>query len=294
MDVAQAFSESLQSGSPVSVTPVEAKLPPPPPVDSKPVPESAPPEAEEDYEPPSVKNLVSNWGPRNNGAAPALTAPALERRKSSYEKYSSFVLPPVKEERTPVSSPAGTLARGAVPIAEPVKEEVIPVKEEKPKTGDVLVTVEAVEVKPQVRDEHIRLGRLLLHPTTTDANARSYLVHADEPLPRVDVDALYRAPRPSYASDPDVNTISVDVLAITGNTASALTKDSSIFYDAEVLAVIHRAKVRSSGLVQTKVWGWHGRRAQVGEREAQKLQELARRYGASPVNASVLTTGEQR
>ncbi|OJT09270.1 hypothetical protein TRAPUB_14267 [Trametes pubescens] len=264
MDVAQAFSESLQSASPISVSPVEAKLPPPPPVDSKPVPEAAPKE-DEDYEPPSVKNLISNWGPRNNGATPALTAPALERRKSSYDKYSSFVLPPVKEERTPVSSPAGTLARGAVPIASAVKQEVVPVQEKKPEAADIVVTVEAVEVKPQVRDEHIRL------------------VHADEPLPRVDVDALYHASRPSYAPDPDVSTISVDVLAITGNTASALTRDSSIFYDAEVLAVIHRAKVRSSGLVQTKVWGWHGRRAQVGERETQKLQELARRYGANPV-----------
>lgn len=34
-----------------------------------------------------------------------------EKRKPSVEKYSSFMMPPLKEEKTPVSSPAGTLAK---------------------------------------------------------------------------------------------------------------------------------------------------------------------------------------
>jgi hypothetical protein len=34
-----------------------------------------------------------------------------EKRKSSYEKYSAIILPPLKEEATPVPSPAGSLSR---------------------------------------------------------------------------------------------------------------------------------------------------------------------------------------
>jgi len=39
--------------------------------------------------------------------------PQSEKRKSSFEKYSSFTMPPLKEEKTPVSSPAGTLAKSS-------------------------------------------------------------------------------------------------------------------------------------------------------------------------------------
>ncbi|KAI0823308.1 hypothetical protein BC628DRAFT_524655 [Trametes gibbosa] len=270
MDVAQAFSEVLQSTSPLSVSPIETKPPQPTPsTESKPVaPKDDAQEGEESWEPPSVKNVVANWGPRSNGASPTLTPPAMERRRSSYDKYSAFVLPPLKEEKTPVSSPAGTLARGASPAVEPVKEEfALPTAEEET-AADVVVAVEPVEVKPQPRDELIRL------------------VHTDEPLPHVDIDSLYHAPRLTYTPTADVTTVSVDVLSIIGNTASTISKDANIFYDAEVLAIIHRAKVRSSGLVETKVWGWLGRRAQMGERETQKLQELARRYGTAPVFVS--------
>ncbi|KAI0365644.1 hypothetical protein BV20DRAFT_953838 [Pilatotrama ljubarskyi] len=270
MDVAQAFQEVLQTTSPTSTSPVEVKRgSPPPPAAAETKPAQKDDGEEEAYEPPSVKNLVANWGPRTNGASAALTAPALERRKSSYEKYSAFVLPPLAEEKTPAPSPAGTLARGtAASVAEAVKQEQEVrdiLAEDKAVNDEVVVTVEPVEVKPQPRDE-------LVH-----------LVHADEPLPHVDVDALYRAPRPAYAPDPDLTTVSVDVLSIVGNTASTLSKDASVFYDSEVLAVVHRAKARSSGLVQTKVWGWLGRRAHVGDRENQKIQELARRYGTNPV-----------
>lgn len=40
-------------------------------------------------------------------------SPQTEKRKSSFEKYSSFMMPPLKEEKTPVSSPAGTLAKSS-------------------------------------------------------------------------------------------------------------------------------------------------------------------------------------
>jgi hypothetical protein len=43
---------------------------------------------------------------------PPLSSQA-EKRKSSVEKYSSFTMPSLKEEKTPVSSPAGTLAKSS-------------------------------------------------------------------------------------------------------------------------------------------------------------------------------------
>lgn len=36
-----------------------------------------------------------------------------ERRRSNYDKYSNFTLPALKEEKTPVPSPAGTLTKAA-------------------------------------------------------------------------------------------------------------------------------------------------------------------------------------
>ena len=109
-------------------------------------------------------------------------------------------------------------------------------------------------------------------------------MHVDGPLPHVNVDALYNAPRPKYTPDPDLVTISVDVMVIAGSAATAINKDAHVFYDSELLTVIHRAKVKSSGLVATMVWAWRGRRAETGEREVQKVQELARRYGTTPVS----------
>ena len=85
-----------------------------------------------------------------------------------------------------------------------------------------------------------------------------------------------------------MQTISVEVMAIAGNAVTAINKDAHVFYDSELLAVIHRAKVKSSGLVATKVWAWRGRRAQPDELAIQKVQELARRYGTTPVSVSVV------
>ncbi|THG99521.1 hypothetical protein EW026_g2852 [Hermanssonia centrifuga] len=105
--------------------------------------------------------------------------------------------------------------------------------------------------------------------------------HDDQPLPVVDVQPLINAAQLVYTPDSDVNTVSVDVMAIVGTTASAITIDPNIFYDSELLAIIHRSKAKSSGLVATKVWAWQGIKSKLGESEERKLQELARRYNTS-------------
>ena len=78
-------------------------------------------------------------------------------------------------------------------------------------------------------------------------------------------------------------TISVDVLSIVGLASNAIGDDTSVFYDTETLAIIQRAKVKSSGLVDTKVWGWMGKDAVVGPKEERALADLAKRYGTKLV-----------
>ncbi|KAI0743870.1 hypothetical protein C8Q80DRAFT_1107264 [Daedaleopsis nitida] len=286
MDVAQAFTEALQrqpSSSSSTTSPIDATEPSPPSSPGVSYIASVAPEAreEEDYTPPNVRNMVVGWGPRINGAngvhatnglnsstgstTATIAAPPLEKRKSSYERYSAFILPPLAEERTPVPSPVSTLKREGAPDPELLEEEDEEDEEVKGHVEEKIDEPAAVEVKPEPRDELVRL------------------VHADDPLPHIDVDALYRAPRATYIPNPDIATISVEVMSISGSAATAINADAHIFYDSELLAVIHRAKDKSSGLTATKVWAWHGRNAQFGERELQKVQELSRRYGTSPV-----------
>lgn len=78
-------------------------------------------------------------------------------------------------------------------------------------------------------------------------------------------------------------TISVDVLSIVGLASNAIGDDTSVFYDTEILAIIQRAKVKSNGLVDTKVWGWMGKDAVVGPKEERALADLAKRYGTKLV-----------
>lgn len=91
------------------------------------------------------------------------------------------------------------------------------------------------------------------------------------------MDELLLSPS-EYQPKTDFATISVDVMSVTGTTATGV-KNMNIFYDSEVLAIVHRVKTKSSGLVETMLWGWQGRRSQIGEREQRKLKDMARHYG---------------
>lgn len=103
-------------------------------------------------------------------------------------------------------------------------------------------------------------------------------------MPRVDFDSLLKY-NLQHHYDPGTTTISVEVMSITGTTASSLTRHQTIFYDTELLAIVHRSKSQSSGLVSTSVWGWEGRRAVLGAREQRKLEEIAQRHGTSVVSS---------
>ncbi|KAG8894466.1 hypothetical protein FRB99_001247 [Tulasnella sp. 403] len=105
-------------------------------------------------------------------------------------------------------------------------------------------------------------------------------IHDDVALPIVDVLRIPPATQPVSLTS-DEPTISVEVFAVAGGTTTPITTDFHIFYDEEVRAIIHRYKVKTSGLVSTRVFGWRGRQAEVGASEAKKLGELASRFGTT-------------
>lgn len=108
----------------------------------------------------------------------------------------------------------------------------------------------------------------------------------DGPLPQVDI-SLLSVGGPPYVPDSTVRDISVDVMIIDGPSSTALSTDINIFYDGEIIAIIHRKKSVSSGLVATSLWAWKGKGSQMGDAEERKLKELASRYGTSVVSRTL-------
>lgn len=181
-----------------------------------------------------------------------------EKRKSSYEKYSAIILPSLPEEKTPAPSPAATLSQSA----------------------------DLTELGESIANKHAcQETNLILSPARAPEVATVNLVYFDyvnnEPLPEVNINAIVNAEASKFLPSPYETTISIDVMRIVKSTAASISKDINIFYDTEVLAIIHRSKSKSSGLVSTKVWSWQGKRSQCGEMEECKLQELAKRYGTT-------------
>jgi hypothetical protein len=82
-------------------------------------------------------------------------------------------------------------------------------------------------------------------------------------------------------------------MAISGSTASPLGL-THIFYDVEVLAIIHRSKSKLSGLINSTVWSWQGKNARLGDAEERKLSELAKRYGTSIVRTPLVDLERMR
>ncbi|KZT27958.1 hypothetical protein NEOLEDRAFT_1129845 [Neolentinus lepideus HHB14362 ss-1] len=277
MDVAQVFNEVRSRESSVSPAPISPSVPEP-----EPEPEQLP---EPEPKPAPIPRLSR-----------PLPAPPLQNRRTSYDKYSALMMPPLEEERTPAPSPAGSLARKAVAPQEDGEPSPTLVAEELKSVEKEEIEVKAIELQQPEKEEAEKkqielkayepprpdvVESLALEPALQAAPEVVHFDHTDRPLPSVDVQALLKKKRPTSKADPNDITISVDVMTILGNTAAAVQKDSHVFYDTEVLAIIHRHKSKASGLVSNKVWGWCGKKARLEEREERKLQELAKRYGTT-------------
>ncbi|KAL1715806.1 hypothetical protein EV715DRAFT_255726 [Schizophyllum commune] len=244
MDLAQVFNEQKERKQEEAAPKEEPKQPSPPSLVVEPSKVDSP--------------LASPTSPKQD-ASPESTSPRMrhahagiaEKRRSQYEaarQSSVMTLPPLKEEATPAPTPVRTMKSPSGSAGQ--KNEF-----------DMKAFSAQADAQAKTSQEPD-----LLH---VDIN--------DGPLPKINAQALLqRPPRPDKK---DKQTISVEVLHISGNNATAVPDASAnIFYDNEVLAIIHRHKSKKSGLVDTTVWGWKGAKSELGEREERKLGELAKRY----------------
>jgi hypothetical protein len=112
-----------------------------------------------------------------------------------------------------------------------------------------------------------------------------WIVAEDKTTPtRASIEMIFKSHQHSAIPSPTSQSISVDVMIITGTTATSLSQEQTIFYDTEILAIVYRSKSLETGLVSTMVWGWQGKRGNLGEREQRKIQDLAKRYGTTAVS----------
>ncbi|TFY83008.1 hypothetical protein EWM64_g1001 [Hericium alpestre] len=171
--------------------------------------------------------------------------------KSSDRRSPKALLPCLKEEKIPVSSPAaGTRSQG------------------------VILSVPGTSaMRDKVSAE--------LPTSKTEENDKIKINHVDDPIPTFNVGKLLEFRTPLFTPDLGTKTVSVDVMSIVASTAAVVTQGSNVFHESEVLAIIHRFKAKSSGLVATRVWGWHGKHSQLGEHEDRKLKDLARHYNTT-------------
>ncbi|TCD60969.1 hypothetical protein EIP91_009250 [Steccherinum ochraceum] len=196
---------------------------------------------------------------RNGVASPA----RMEQRRSSYDKYSAFIMPALTEETTPIQSPAGTLTR------QDLKPQDLSLDQLKAELHMDMKVASQPAVVPAVAAKHVSLEHTSVLTKRPD----------DEPLPRISIENVL-APD-IYEAPSDVQSISVDVMSIAGTAATSITRDHYIFYDTELLVIVHRFKAK--GLVSTTVWSWRGKKNEHGEKEERKVQELVRRYNTSLV-----------
>ncbi|KAK2463183.1 hypothetical protein APHAL10511_004838 [Amanita phalloides] len=176
-----------------------------------------------------------------------------EKRESALGKYSSIVLPALKEEATPAPSPHVTLSRDANPP------------------------------NSMYSNDNAASSRGSQVPSDITTTRVMHLNYDDAPLPVPDIDRLLQSSTHPELCSPRIQTISIEVLNIIGATATLISHHANIFYDTEILGVVHRFKSEIGNLVSTTLWIWRGKQSRVNDKEERKIQKLARRYGTNVV-----------
>lgn len=106
--------------------------------------------------------------------------------------------------------------------------------------------------------------------------------YTDVPVPRFNLSGLLASVPPPLKVIPG-STISIDTYLISGSSSTVVNEDRHILYDADIVAIVHRGKPRTGGLVTTTVWAWVGCQANLTSKENAKLQEMASRFNTSLV-----------
>ncbi|KAG9012779.1 hypothetical protein FRB93_001333 [Tulasnella sp. JGI-2019a] len=213
-----------------------------------------------------------------------------ERRRSNLQdKYASIILPSLVEENTPAPTPFGSIARRDASATTMVDDgdsepRISPTEPSKRPPSAFIMHQALLEHKalievtdPSPAPSPAPTGMATLVPETAEEMVEISV--SSDPMNRYfDVKNLAH-PERRFALPPNLGTISVEVLLVTGKSTSPISIDPHIFYDGEVRAIIHRYK--SIELVSTRIFGWRGRQAEVGQEEAEKLGELATRFRTS-------------
>ncbi|KZV97745.1 hypothetical protein EXIGLDRAFT_729858 [Exidia glandulosa HHB12029] len=202
----------------------------------------------------------------------------MERRRSTYERYSSIILPPLQEETTPVNSPQASLSRAHTNGVSPVPPEPEP-EDEGVAIQEVITKLDASPAEEIPAPESVPPFEDVPEPEERIIQ----LDHDDGLLPPFNLNAIH-ASATTFQPDESIQPLSVEVFIISGSTSTPARKPEHVFYETETIAVVYRAKDQKSGLVSSKVWAWRGREAAAGEREEQKLAELAKRFGTGLID----------
>lgn len=157
------------------------------------------------------------------------------------------------------------------PPMEKLEERVLP-----PRSVSLELEVEIGETSADLVSQESEMSYATISDQKDDIFVE--IPHDDELLPHVDFDGFFGPPI-EYLPCSDTVSIAVDVMSVTGATTIGVKGETGVFYDSEVLAIVHRFKTKTTGLVETSLWSWRGRRSQIGEREERKLRDMARHYG---------------
>ncbi|CAE6499553.1 unnamed protein product [Rhizoctonia solani] len=212
------------------------------------------------------------------------TVPAAvrERRRSSYDRYSVITMPPLKEEKTPVPTPAATLSKSqelSVPSAEP-----LPVSTS-PKTSPRISPKPSPRLSPKALSP--RPSPKVQPPPLPVENKVDGVFHVDQkmaPIPPFNLQQVINTNPYNFTFPSNLKRISTDVFTLSNDRATLVCSNSCLVYDTELAAIVQRVRNETNGLVLNKVWGWCGRKAQPGGKEG-KLVDLAKQYGTTVIPA---------
>jgi len=154
--------------------------------------------------------------------------------------------------------------------------------------GTITRTLDIGLPKPGICADKMGQGKIHLGLSQASGCCNTALIHYlefdDGPLPSIDISQLLQPQQTLPISFSDSKTISVDVFSVDGSSCDAITHDTDIFYDSELLAIVHRSTSTSSGSALTRFWVWRGKKCIFGEKEECKVQEFAKRYDTKPVS----------
>jgi len=106
--------------------------------------------------------------------------------------------------------------------------------------------------KPGICADKMGQGKIHLGLSQASGCCDTALIHVlefdDGPIPWIDISQLLQPQQTSPVSSSGSKTISVDVFSVDGSSCNAVTHDTDVFYDSELLAVAHRHISTSSGL----------------------------------------------